>query len=177
MISPSTLCHPERSEGPAFSVKRPRTRLTLNPCAPLSSRAKRGEAERSRGTLRSSASPQSPINNQQSKFFNLSFVLLCGLTLFPRTSTAQDLLRQPDTEAQRKSAGCLTCHTRTDAPTMHATGTVRLGCTDCHSGNPDIRATTAPDTNEYKTAKNQAHPRPRILDNKTAAVPFNKNEA
>ena len=55
---------------------------------------------------------------------------------------------------------------------MHATGTVRLGCTDCHSGNPDIRATTAPDTNEYKTAKNQAHPRPRILDNKTAANPI-----
>src|SRR5690349_8586074 len=107
MISPSTLCHPERSEGPAFSVKRPRTRLTLNPCAPLSSRAKRGEAERSRGTLRSSASPQSPINNQQSTLFNLSFVLLCALLLFPPTSESQDLLRQPNTEAQRKSAGCL----------------------------------------------------------------------
>ncbi len=49
------------------------------------------------------------------------------------------LLVQSQADADRKSAGCLTCHTSTDSPTMHITGTVRLGCTDCHGGNSDAR--------------------------------------
>lgn len=34
-----------------------------------------------------------------------------------------------------KSEGCLTCHVRTDAPTMHVPQAVMLGCTDCHGGD------------------------------------------
>ena len=49
------------------------------------------------------------------------------------------LLLQSQADADRKSAGCLTCHTATDSPTMHVTGTVRLGCTDCHGGNSEAR--------------------------------------
>ena len=50
-----------------------------------------------------------------------------------------NLMGQTQDEADRKSAGCISCHTQTDEPTMHATGTVRLGCTDCHGGNADAR--------------------------------------
>ena len=38
-------------------------------------------------------------------------------------------------EANRKSAGCVQCHTTTDAHTMHTSPNVVLGCTDCHGGN------------------------------------------
>src|SRR6476469_8394267 len=51
------------------------------------------------------------------------------------------LLLQSQADADRKSAGCITCHTATDSATMHSTGTVRLGCTDCHGGNAEIRLT------------------------------------
>src|ERR1700686_1362858 len=54
-------------------------------------------------------------------------------------SAGPSLMSQPQIEADRKSAGCLSCHTQTDEPTMHATGTVRLGCTDCHGGNAEVR--------------------------------------
>ncbi len=70
---------------------------------------------------------------------------------------------QPQTEADRKSAGCISCHTQTDEPTMHATGKVRLGCTDCHGGNADVRITTgiATGSPEYDQVKQKAHPQPR----------------
>ena len=37
-----------------------------------------------------------------------------------------------------QSTGCVACHGQTDSATMHTTGTVRLGCADCHGGNPDV---------------------------------------
>ena len=51
----------------------------------------------------------------------------------------------------------------TDEPTMHATGTVRLGCTDCHGGNADVRiaAGAAASSPEYDQMKQKAHPQPR----------------
>src|SRR5712664_1598440 len=76
------------------------------------------------------------------------------------------LLVQSQADADRKSAGCLTCHTSTDSPTMHATGTVRLGCTDCHGGNSDARivADTPQKSAGYFQVKKQAHPQPRNPD-------------
>src|ERR1700737_3100484 len=41
-------------------------------------------------------------------------------------------------EANRKSAGCLGCHERTDALTMHDNPAVKLGCTDCHGGDASV---------------------------------------
>ncbi|WP_439816825.1 hypothetical protein [Zavarzinia sp. CC-PAN008] len=41
-------------------------------------------------------------------------------------------------EAERKSAGCVSCHTATDAPTMHVNPVVVLGCTDCHGGDATV---------------------------------------
>ena len=47
---------------------------------------------------------------------------------------------QAPEEAARKSAGCLTCHTTTDAASMHRNPGVVLGCTDCHGGNAEVKA-------------------------------------
>jgi hypothetical protein len=73
------------------------------------------------------------------------------------------LMSQPQADADRRSAGCISCHTQTDEPTMHATGTVRLGCTDCHGGNADVHipAGVAAGSPEYDQMKRQAHPQPR----------------
>ncbi|MBS1828230.1 MAG: hypothetical protein JST93_23195 [Acidobacteria bacterium] len=57
--------------------------------------------------------------------------LLATLSL----NAQQDLLRQSDADARRKSEGCISakCHVNTEP--MHASPAVRLGCTDCHGGN------------------------------------------
>jgi hypothetical protein len=85
--------------------------------------------------------------------------------LFERRSHAQsdpqehDLLRQSQADVDRKNSGCVSCHTSTDEPSMHPTGTVRLACIDCHGG--DSTATLPPGTNsktpEYEQIKNRAH--------------------
>ena len=66
-------------------------------------------------------------------------------------------------EANVKSAGCVTCHSPMDEPTMHPTGTVQLGCTDCHGGNPSagIAPGAARNSIEYLAAKEKAHVQPR----------------
>src|SRR5579863_92526 len=77
-------------------------------------------------------------------------------------NTGPTLIGQTQEEADRKSAGCISCHTKTDEPTMHATGTLRLGCTDCHGGNADARVAPAasPTSPEYEQVKRRAHPQP-----------------
>jgi hypothetical protein len=45
-----------------------------------------------------------------------------------------DLLKQTAEQAAAKSTGCITCHQNTGDP--HAKETVRLGCCDCHGGDP-----------------------------------------
>src|SRR5580693_9067225 len=42
--------------------------------------------------------------------------------------------------AKEHSAGCQTCHLRSDQATMHASTAVVIGCTDCHGGNAAITA-------------------------------------
>src|SRR6266849_4939731 len=66
-------------------------------------------------------------------------------------------------EADRKSSGCISCHTSTDEPTMHPTKTVHLGCTDCHGGNASVSVASGivPNSPEYNSAKEKAHIQPR----------------
>ena len=85
------------------------------------------------------------------------------------------LSKQSQAEADRKSAGCLSCHTTTDARTMHVAETVKLGCTDCHGGdfNISVPEGTARDSREYETAKRAAHVAPRFPERwPTAANPM-----
>jgi hypothetical protein len=87
-------------------------------------------------------------------------------------------------EAAARSSGCRSCHTASDAPTMHLNQAVVLGCVDCHGGDATIyrpaesRAGFAPPTfatglaghappvarapdAAYLNAMNQAHVQPR----------------
>ena len=57
--------------------------------------------------------------------------------VYPKYPAAPD--KQTEAEAEAKSAGCVSCHTRSDAATMHQTPAVRLGCTDCHGGDATVR--------------------------------------
>jgi hypothetical protein len=87
--------------------------------------------------------------------------------LRPVSATAQEqspaFRGQSQEEADRKSVGCISCHTSTDEPTMHPTKTVHLGCTDCHGGNSSISITagTPANSREYNSAKEKAHVLPR----------------
>lgn len=66
---------------------------------------------------------------------------------------------QPQHEAQAKQEGCRSCHTDTDSPTMHTTGTVQLGCVDCHGGAVDVRRDAAiePGSDAYVALTAAAH--------------------
>jgi hypothetical protein len=66
--------------------------------------------------------------------------------------------------SQQKSEGCVTCHTSSDSPTMHPSGTVQLGCTDCHGGNASVRVSAGAHSGEaaYARAMSEAHPHPKI---------------
>ena len=101
-------------------------------------------------------------------------LVLANLLLLASFGFASDdpLLLQPQPEADRKSQGCQTCHSPIDSATMHTTGTVRIGCTDCHGGNADVRINPGVPAASlaYQTAKNRAHPQPHILSNQTNAA-------
>src|SRR5947209_7096758 len=74
------------------------------------------------------------------------------------SSDSGNLLLQTAEVALRKSTGCIQCHKNTHDP--HDTPTLRLGCIDCHCGNPD------------SVVKGQAHVLPRFPDAwKSAANP------
>jgi hypothetical protein len=80
---------------------------------------------------------------------------------------------QPQAEVDKKSAGCLSCHTP-DAPSMHAEP-VRAGCTDCHGGNAGAMRDKglARGTAGFEDVKRQAHVQPRLNIWRTAANPVN----
>jgi hypothetical protein len=75
-------------------------------------------------------------------------------------------VEQTQQSADLKSFGCVSCHTETDAKSMHNSPSVVLGCTDCHGGNSTIQkdATSAlerahvqalyPDTWHYPSSAN-----------------------
>ena len=71
--------------------------------------------------------------------------------------------KQSVEQAEAKSAGCTSCHTKSDAATMHVSPAVRLGCTDCHGGDAGIRGDPALAHNHpaYVAAREAAHVLPR----------------
>ena len=74
--------------------------------------------------------------------------------------------QQTVAEMMAKSDGCTSCHVRTDAPTMHATPAVRLGCIDCHGGDASIRGNPelSHDHPDYVAARDLAHVLPKYPD-------------
>lgn len=71
---------------------------------------------------------------------------------------------QSKAEAKLKSEGCISCHSASDAWTMHKSEAVVLGCADCHGGNAKVTLTntklkfTDP---EYIKLRDAAHVLPR----------------
>lgn len=74
--------------------------------------------------------------------------------------------RQSQADADAKSEGCLTCHRASDAPTMHETPAVVLGCTDCHGGNANVAGNPSLpyDHPDYLAARDTAHVLPKYPD-------------
>ncbi|MGE3730910.1 MAG: hypothetical protein AB7F83_10210 [Lysobacterales bacterium] len=73
---------------------------------------------------------------------------------------------QSEAEAQARSAGCLSCHTASDRPSMHQNPAVKLGCADCHGGDVAIRAPAGSSREhpDYQQAMAAAHILPRYPD-------------
>jgi hypothetical protein len=65
-------------------------------------------------------------------------------------------------EADKKSAGCTSCHTDTDRKTMHANPAVVLGCTDCHGGDATIQKpeNAKQGDDSYRATLDKAHVQP-----------------
>ncbi len=70
---------------------------------------------------------------------------------------------QTTDQAEAKSAGCVSCHVRSDAATMHVSPAVRLGCVDCHGGDAAVRGDPALARIDpaYVAAREKAHVLPR----------------
>lgn len=62
-----------------------------------------------------------------------------------------------------KSAGCMSCHEKTDSPSMHISGAVALGCTDCHGGDASVfrDAKYEPGSDGYVKALKASHVLPK----------------
>ena len=88
------------------------------------------------------------------------------------------VLTQSEADADRKSAGCISCHKNyekapsvpgseaalfRDEPTMHGSKWVKLGCTDCHGGSAKILRPEKVNqgTPDYYDLMNKAHVQPR----------------
>lgn len=71
---------------------------------------------------------------------------------------------QTDEEMRAKTEGCQTCHTQTDSNTMHLNPAVKLGCTDCHGGDANVRLNpnVLRGTKDYMKQQELAHVLPKF---------------
>jgi hypothetical protein len=78
--------------------------------------------------------------------------------VFPAAPASQSL-----EDMASKSEGCTSCHVASDAPTMHVSTAVRLGCSDCHGGDATVMGNPqlARDDPAYVAARDKAHVLPR----------------
>lgn len=70
---------------------------------------------------------------------------------------------QGPADVAAKSAGCMSCHEKTDVPSMHISGAIALGCTDCHGGQAEVfrDPSEAPGSDAYVKALTAAHVLPK----------------
>ena len=104
------------------------------------------------------------------KLFLIMVVSCSGVSLAAEGEKARSIeyphyppapAQQAQVEADRNSAGCVSCHIDSDAATMHVSSAVVLGCTDCHGGAANVSAPGgAPTESAYASARDQAHVQP-----------------
>ena len=99
-------------------------------------------------------------------------VAAAGQEQASQPSVQPELLGQSQADADRKSVGCVSCHTTTDSATMHPTATVRLGCVDCHTGDPAVSAPQGSTLGSapYDEAKLKAHPRAKFAEDERSSA-------
>jgi hypothetical protein len=70
---------------------------------------------------------------------------------------------ETESDAHAKSVGCESCHSASDAPSMHKSSAVVLGCVDCHGGDATVTATAglAKASPQYAELRDKAHVLPR----------------
>ncbi len=101
----------------------------------------------------------------------LIFILLLPLSLIaaegerPREVEYPDYPPAPEKQtrqqADMKSFGCVSCHSETDASSMHDSPSVVLGCTDCHGGRASVQKPDGATSGEaYDAARDEAHVAP-----------------
>lgn len=105
------------------------------------------------------------------KGLTLLLLLTAGTTLAAEGEKPRDIAYphyppapadQSQQAAEQKSSGCVSCHTDSDAATMHVSRSVVLGCTDCHGGDPQVFVPHgAPSATAYENARDRAHVPPR----------------
>ncbi|GMM92400.1 hypothetical protein [Qipengyuania sp. MTN3-11] len=85
---------------------------------------------------------------------------------YTRVTAAPAPAQQTLEQMAMKSDGCYSCHVRTDAPTMHETPAVRLGCVDCHGGDASVigNSELEHDDPAYVAARDRAHVLPTYPD-------------
>ena len=66
---------------------------------------------------------------------------------------------QSAADVETKSKGCLSCHAKTDQPTMHTSLAVKLACTDCHGGDATVFAPQGASHEDpgYVASRDKAH--------------------
>jgi len=102
----------------------------------------------------------------------LGVLLAIVVLLAPRTPLRADESveavppRMTEEEMARANAGCIDCHGKTDASSMHKNPGVVVGCVHCHGGNPNARAEKLEKGSaEYEAAKKEAHVAPLHPEN------------
>jgi len=72
-------------------------------------------------------------------------------------------LGMSDAEVDRDSVGCVSCHTDSDAKTMHMSQAVKLGCASCHGGDASVTAPAglAKTDARYTALRDKAHVLPK----------------
>ena len=93
--------------------------------------AERAFSSPCRQSCRHSSARRMPARTPAWQAGRLLYALLLAASL-----NAADLLRQTADEARAKSEGCQSAKCHVGIEPMHASPAVRLGCTDCHGGNP-----------------------------------------
>ena len=104
-------------------------------------------------------------------------LVVAGVTFAPSIADEkyENVLEPWGSEVREKetSTGCLDCHTKTDAPTMHENPALHIGCAECHGGDPKVRASGLNRGSEdYSSAMKAAHVQPKHPENwKTSGNP------
>ena len=92
----------------------------------------------------------------------LSVRVAAGTAAYPQFAAAP--ASQSAGDVERKSVGCVSCHSSTESRSMHPSEAVALGCTDCHGGNSSIALpprTSRADA-AYSATRDRAHVLPRF---------------